>query len=388
MADKNGHWVACVLNIDNTLIILVNVYGYNNDQENKNLLHQISTVIKELYTKFPTDYIVVGGDFNVTPDEWLDRWPSKFSREHKNPIFEKFANDTKLIDVWRVLNEDVKQFTWHKPNGQSRSRIDYWLVSNSILQYVKETVISNSPLSDHCAIILRLQSKDQNNTFKDYWKFNCQMLRNEEYCNSIKKLILDIQNDEAINTPILKWEYLKFRIRKTSIAFGKKLNRQRKEEESNVVKELMNLYGKLNWTEEEKGKINNLQSKLDKMYLYRAKAAYLRSKAKWIEEGEKNTAYFCNLEKRRQEYNSICNLIIDGEECTDPKRISNEVFTFYSNLYKSSYSEQNVTSFFDKISNWIPVIDDNFREICDEDLTIEEFDFAIKSNIAHRDQMV
>uniref|UniRef100_A0A8C6K9W5 Reverse transcriptase domain-containing protein n=1 Tax=Nothobranchius furzeri TaxID=105023 RepID=A0A8C6K9W5_NOTFU len=146
----------------------------------------------------------------------------------------------------------------------------------------------------------------------------------------------------------------------------------------------MNLYGKVNWTEEEKGKINNLQSKLDEMYLYRAKAAYLRSKAKWIEEGEKNTAYFCNLETRRQEYNSICNLIIDGEECTDPKRISNEVFTFYSNLYKSSYSEQNVTSFFDKISNWIPVIDDNFRKICDEDLTIEEFDFAIKSMASDR----
>lgn len=311
MADNDGHWVACVLDTENTLIILMNVYGYNNDQKNRKLLHQISTVIKELNFKFPTDHIVVGGDFNVTPDEWMDRWPSKFSREHKNPIFENFANDTKLIDIWRLLNKDVKQFTWHKPKGQSRSRIDFWLISNSILQYVKVTIISNGPLSDHCSIILRLQSKDQNSTFKDYWKFNSQLLRNEEYCISIRQLILDVEIDDAISTPISKWEYLKFRIRKTSIAFGKKLNKQRKEEETNIVKELMTLYDKLNWTEEEKGKINNLQSKVDEMYLYRAKGAYLRSKAKWIEEGEKNTAYFCNLEKCRQEYNSICNLIIN-----------------------------------------------------------------------------
>lgn len=35
MSDKDGHWVACVLNIDNGLIILVNIYGYNNVQKNK-----------------------------------------------------------------------------------------------------------------------------------------------------------------------------------------------------------------------------------------------------------------------------------------------------------------------------------------------------------------
>lgn len=127
-------------------------------------------------------------------------------------------------------------------------------------------------------------------------------LRNAEYCNFIKKLILDIKNDDAFSTSISKWEYLKFSIRKTSIAFGKKLNKQRREEETNVVKDLMNLYSKLNWTDDEKERINNLQSKLGVMYLYKAKGAYVRSRAKWIEEGEKNTAYFCNLEKRRQEY--------------------------------------------------------------------------------------
>lgn len=82
-ADIDGHWVTCVLEIDSVLIILVNVYGYNNDHKNTNLLHQPTTVIRELTTNFPTDHILVGGDFNLTPDEWMDRWPSRPSQEKK-----------------------------------------------------------------------------------------------------------------------------------------------------------------------------------------------------------------------------------------------------------------------------------------------------------------
>lgn len=89
-------------------------------------------------------------------------------------------------------------------------------------------------------------------------------------------------------------------------------------------------------------------------------------------------AYFFNLEKHRQEYNSICSLIIDREECTESKRIAIEVFNFYRNLYKSSYSEQNASSFLNKIKNLIPVIDENLKEICDEELRVTEFYCAIK----------
>ncbi|XDV31698.1 hypothetical protein PO909_002661 [Leuciscus waleckii] len=153
-ADKEGYWVACVLEIDANLVILINIYGYNNDNKNRNLLHQISEVIIELKAKFPTDHIIVGGDFNLTPDEWMDRWPSKLLSEHRNPILDAFANQ--LIDIWRSLHSGVKQFTWHKPNGQNKSRIDYWLISNSISDHVTETEIANCPLSDHCIINLKI----------------------------------------------------------------------------------------------------------------------------------------------------------------------------------------------------------------------------------------
>lgn len=66
------------------------------------------------------------------------------------------------------------------------------------------------------------------------------------------------------------------------------------------------------------------------------------------------------------------------------RRIKKEVFDFYGNLYKSSYSEQNATTFCDKISNLIPKMDDHFKEVCNDDLTIAEFDCAIINMTSNR----
>ncbi len=97
-------------------------------------------VIKELNANFPNDYVLTGGDFNLTLDKWMDRWPTKFLQEH-NPIIGEFVNYYNLIDLWRNLNRDTRQFTWFKPNGSAKLRIDYWLVSNSILKQVTQTNI-------------------------------------------------------------------------------------------------------------------------------------------------------------------------------------------------------------------------------------------------------
>lgn len=56
----------------------------------------------------------------------------------------------------------------------------------------------------------------------------------------------------------------------------------------------------------DKSNFISLQTKLDNLYLKKAQGAYIRSRAKWIEEGEKNTSYFSGLEKKkRQERKTI-----------------------------------------------------------------------------------
>ena len=67
--------------------------------------------------------------------------------------------------------------------------------------------------------------------------------------------------------------------------------------------------------------------------------AMFRSKARWIEKGEKRTNYFFNLEKRNYEKKVIAQLKLEnGEIISDIKQINKEIESFYSNLLASNSS--------------------------------------------------
>ena len=66
----------------------------------------------------------------------------------------------------------------------------------------------------------------------------------------------------------------------------------------------------------------------------------IRCKAKWINEGEKPSKYFCSLEKRNYINKTIQRVELEnGNICTEQKDILDEVMKFYENLYKSREPE-------------------------------------------------
>ena len=78
----------------------------------------------------------------------------------------------------------------------------------------------------------------------------------------------------------------------------------------------------LNLTSERKHK----QAKLNELYREKTEAAYIRSRAKWIEQGEKNTSYFLNLEKLHQNNNCITQLVDEkGNIAQNDKSILNKL---------------------------------------------------------------
>ncbi len=94
------------------------------------------------------------------------------------------------------------------------------------------------------------------------------------------------------------------------------------------------------------------------IYIFKKlKGAYVRSRARWIEKGEKSNNYFCRLEKKRQENNSINSLYVNGDINRSPKIISSEIFQFYSSLYSSSFSESDCNIFFNNIHSSIPQLE-------------------------------
>ncbi|TRY55366.1 hypothetical protein DNTS_019038, partial [Danionella cerebrum] len=86
---------------------------------------------------FETDKVVIGGDFNLVPDKWIDRYPPKGQSHNYEDIITKFIANWDLIDFWRSNNSDSRQYTWFNSanNGQC-SRLDYWLLSTNLISKV------------------------------------------------------------------------------------------------------------------------------------------------------------------------------------------------------------------------------------------------------------
>ena len=76
---------------------------------------------------------------------------SDYSREIKGS--NDFIESSKLVDILLV----DRKFTWFKPNGLVKSRIDRVLVSKEWLEYWpnNQQLVLNRSISDHCVVILK-----------------------------------------------------------------------------------------------------------------------------------------------------------------------------------------------------------------------------------------
>jgi hypothetical protein len=107
-----------------------------------------------------------------------------------------------------------------------------------------------------------------------------------------------------------------------------------------------------------------------------------RSRSKYIEEGEKNTKFFLNLEKKNYLNKLISTLDIEGTITSDSKKISEEQTNFYQNLYKeklSSNTQSYIDSediFFNNIDH--PVLNLIQHNYCENDLNETEILRSLK----------
>ena len=119
-------------------------------------------------------------------------------------------------------------------------------------------------------------------------------------------------------------------------------------------------------------KLYRLRSELNKIAEYRTKGAIIRSRTRWHEQGEKNTQYFLNLEKRQNAKTYISKLKIqDSLEITNADEILNCQKLFDKNLYSAVPCENpNDKSFFENLN--LPKLNEVDLEDLERPMTKEE----------------
>ena len=164
-----------------------------------------------------------------------------------------------------------------------------------------------------------------------------------DYVNAIKLTITETvnqyENDEAVDE-VLLWEMLKLEIRDASMKYSK-AKMKMKNKEANTERELAALERQLeqdvnNDKEVLEEQIRLKKNELESIMQYKTKGAIIRSKARWYNEGEKNSKYFLNLENRHCRRKTIMQIkASNGSYVTNDLDILEECNCFYSMLYAS-----------------------------------------------------
>ena len=122
-----------------------------------------------------------------------------------------------LIDIWRIRNPILKRYNFRKNHfsGLIQRRLDYIFVSNNIQENIKDINILPSFCSDHSPLFVNYQTSNDFRLGKHFWKFNSSLTKDEDHIFKEK--------------PQAQWEFLKYEIRKFSIAFSKKKSEEKRE---------------------------------------------------------------------------------------------------------------------------------------------------------------
>ena len=348
--DSNGNYVILLIKTLNVDILLVNIYGPNKDDP------AFFENIKNKIEDFDTPNIIIGGDWNLVLN------PSKdyFNYKHINNANARetvidMMSELQLSDIWRELNPEVLRYTWRRPTPFQQSRLDFFLLSDNLLDNIKEADINCGYRSDHSIINVNLSFNDECKK-RSFWKFNSSLLRDTAYVNIVKETIRDVKEQyaafpyarESINELItediqltisdqLFLDVLIMEIRAKTITYGIRKKKELKEKEDSIEKEIQRLEKELS-----KHNVKKLQEKKDELQEIRKTkmdGIALRSKARWASQGEKVNRYFCNMEKRHFVSKQMLKLVTNqGITLTSSDDMLEETRTFYEKLY----SKQNV----------------------------------------------
>ena len=379
LIDKNGRFIMLDIVINDTAFVIVNAYAPTSNSPTDQA--HFFTDINEMIQKFNSNgdkYVIVGGDMNILMDLCLDRYGGnpKFNHNVMDQV-DNLLESHDLTDIWRVRNPNARQYTWRQNNPLIQSRLDYWFVSDILQDVISDINICPAICTDHAAICLKIRSNYNSIKGPSYWKFNNSLCDDSQYCSDLSKNTDTwISKYSDVDDARIIWELLKFEIRGFTQTYSKMIAKKRRDNIKALEDVLKNAEHNLceNPSNANKEVWESAKSNLETEYEYITQGIIVRSRAEWVEKGEKNSKYFLNLEKNNKAKSTIRNVIdTNGIEQHEPKKVLTVVKDFYSTLYTKKQVDLSCEKSKQFLNSpHIPKLSDVERKSCEGSLSIDE----------------
>jgi exonuclease III len=224
--DDDGRFLLLKIKIQFNMYVLCNVYAPT--QDHKLEQNNFSVKIKEELAPYANDNILLGGDFNFYKNPKLDKMDSMINK-NDNPVYRNeicaLLEAFTLSDCFRNLYLTLRRYTWHA-RGKS-SRLDYWFISEHLLNELESYQIIPGLHSDHSILKVEI-GNDIPNRGKGIWKFNNSLLHDTNYVKEIKNIIHNCESEYSeLEDKGLAWEMTKMKIRSFSVPYCVKKKKER-----------------------------------------------------------------------------------------------------------------------------------------------------------------
>ena len=371
------------ITLNDTYLDIFNFYAPCITNEKTDFFISIKRLVNN-YVSNDSSYYLLLGDFNSVLNNDLDIISGNKHSEKDVNNFNKLVNDLLLIDIWRELNPKRKEFTWSRSNPFTARRIDFILVSENLTAFCKDPGIRFLGFSDHKAVIVNIDFT----SFKrgpSFYKFNTSLLKNTDCSHDI---INEIERIKALDmNPHLCWEYIKASIKDIAKFHGRSVAYNTKKDKNMLNCKLDELERYLISFPEDEVAIkayNEAKTKLELFLVTETEGARIRSGQKWVQDGEKCSKLFLNLEKQRSNANTLFVIenVNDNSKSysTNPHEILNAIKNHFKGVYSSPITcnqQTNDSTFID--TNGANVLDENDKFLLNLELSEDEVFHALKS---------
>ena len=417
--DKNGNLLSILVEYENKRILLEGIYGPNGDSPT----FYENEVFEKIVSWNPHHSIFVG-DWNLVLDQNLDTINYQTTN---NPLARlellKKMSEHNLIDIFRELHPATKKCSWKQWGTNKFARLDFFLVSATLLPYIEKVDILPTCFSDHSPIVLEIDFSKFNRG-KGFWKFNNSLLQDKKYLEIIKNLIKRVtcqysvvnenpnffdqtapeiitqfmanqtpESLQALNlniNPELFLDTLFMEIRGATIKYSSNKKRDNKAQEQLLLHDLEILESQLqnnpnNSNEQLKTELNTKREALENLLKHEAEGAFVRSRVKYKLDGEKPSKLFCSLEKHNGVQRYVPQLLVennDGEEVliNEQKKVEAEIHKYYRTLFSNKdHPEANsIQSFLGASSQTFPRLSESQKSSMEGKISLPEMTKYLK----------
>ena len=350
---------------------LINVYAPNDYRERKEYIKNL-----DIYLINNFDFIA-GGDWNFVENLGLDKMGGNLQRGNIGcSEMTRLKDDFFLKEAFRSKYPNRKEYTWRE--GPIHCRLDRFYVSEHLMGWVKEVKHVYCTVSDHYFVILEFKDIDSN-TGKfgpGYWKHNVSVYERPEFIMDLtnlwnNNLSLDPFSDD------FWWEQCKIEFKKLIIKHSRRISDRKKRQIEQLEKAAQSFVQLLASTNDEnetntyKGFLNKIKSELNDLLTERFKGSMIRSRAQILEQGEKPSRYFLQLEKKIAKSKLITEVRVNGNQYFDAPNIIREVRNFWQDIFTKGETDDDAARYFLQDAG-LPRVPPDLVEHCEGPLTMRE----------------